>query len=212
MRSLRYLNCVLTVLAILLSLQLWTAWSTSSVSMAHEAHAQGIPDAGAQRKEMIDALARIQQELTLTNELLRSGQLRVVVDQPRSISQPTSVRRSTRSSNLISQLQIVRSQLELYMVQHNGQYPDLETNGWDLLTLKTTAAHATLAAGTKPAAGVTYYGPYLRLPPRNPFTNGSAIGVDWSYDKKTGSFLPRLTEEQAKQAGLEDGQFAPARP
>ncbi len=84
MRSLRYLNCVLTVLAVLLSLQLWTSWSTSSVSMVQEAHAQGIPNAGAQRKEMIDALARIQQELTLTNEMLRSGQLRVVVDQPRS--------------------------------------------------------------------------------------------------------------------------------
>jgi hypothetical protein len=84
MRSLRYLNCVLTVLAVLLSLQLWTTWNTSHASMVQEAHAQGIPNAGAQRKEMIDALNSIQRELQQTNDLLRSGQLRVVADQPRT--------------------------------------------------------------------------------------------------------------------------------
>jgi hypothetical protein len=83
MRSLRYLNCMLTVLAVLLTLQLWTTWSASSVTITQEAHAQGIPNAGAQRKEMIESLNKIQQELSTTNELLRSGQMRVVVDAPR---------------------------------------------------------------------------------------------------------------------------------
>jgi hypothetical protein len=83
MRSLRYLNCMLTVLAVLLTLQLWTTWSASPVTLSQEAHAQGIPNAGAQRKEMIDTLNNIQRELTATNELLRSGQMRVTIDAPR---------------------------------------------------------------------------------------------------------------------------------
>ncbi|HWB20738.1 MAG TPA: prepilin-type N-terminal cleavage/methylation domain-containing protein, partial [Phycisphaerales bacterium] len=40
---------------------------------------------------------------------------------------------STQASNasVKSQLQTLRGQLELYRVQHQDQYPDLATNGWD---------------------------------------------------------------------------------
>lgn len=82
MRSLRYLNVMLTVLAVLMTVQIWTTWTAggSSMSMVHEAHAQGVPNAGAQRKEMIDALNKLNAQITTTNELLRSGQIRVQVE------------------------------------------------------------------------------------------------------------------------------------
>lgn len=84
MRSLRYLNTILTVLAVLLCAQLWTTWNTTSagLSVTQEAHAQGIPNAGAQRKEMIEALAKLNAQVAVTNELLRSGQIRVQMDAP----------------------------------------------------------------------------------------------------------------------------------
>lgn len=84
MRSLRYLNTILTVLAVLMCAQLWTSWNTSSasLSMTHEAYAQGIPNAGAQRKEMIEALAKLNAQVAATHELLRSGQVRVQMDAP----------------------------------------------------------------------------------------------------------------------------------
>lgn len=88
MHSLRYLNTVLTVLAVLLAVQIWTSWSGSGLSAAGAAQAMaqnapaggGIPDAGAQRKEIIDLLKRVTQQNEELNSLLRSGQVRVKVE------------------------------------------------------------------------------------------------------------------------------------
>jgi peptidoglycan hydrolase CwlO-like protein len=82
MRSLKYLNSILTVLAVLLTLQLYTAWmSPQAPSMATEAHAQdGIPNAGAQRKEMIDQLKRLSQQVEELNSQFKTGRARVMVE------------------------------------------------------------------------------------------------------------------------------------
>ncbi len=82
MRSLRYLNTILTVLAVLLSLQLYTAWmAPDAPSVATPAHAQdGIPNAGAQRKEMIDVLKRVSQQVEELNGQFKSGRARVQVE------------------------------------------------------------------------------------------------------------------------------------
>ncbi|MCX5661742.1 MAG: hypothetical protein NTW19_18845 [Planctomycetota bacterium] len=88
MRSVRYLNTVLTVLCVLVAVQIWTSWSTSGLPVASTAQAQpasppsggGIPDAGAQRKEMIDLLKRLAQQHDDLGQLLRSGQVRVKVE------------------------------------------------------------------------------------------------------------------------------------
>ncbi|MEX2216449.1 MAG: hypothetical protein WD768_20220 [Phycisphaeraceae bacterium] len=83
MKSLRYLNSVLTVIAVLLSLNLWTIWTMSPVapSVATRAHAQeGLPNAGAQRGQMIDLL---RQQVKSTDEmasLLKSGKVKVIVE------------------------------------------------------------------------------------------------------------------------------------
>ncbi|MEX2672411.1 MAG: hypothetical protein WD294_09910 [Phycisphaeraceae bacterium] len=80
MNALRYLNTILTVLALLLSLNLWTAWSTSpSFTPSANAQGVGIPDAGAQRKQMVDLLKTIVVQTDETNKLLESGELHVRV-------------------------------------------------------------------------------------------------------------------------------------
>lgn len=84
MRSLRYCNVVLTVIAVLLTLNLWTAWTTtpggSLMSVADDAHAQGIPNAGAQRKAIVDELKKVNTELKSLGSTLKSGTVRVKVE------------------------------------------------------------------------------------------------------------------------------------
>lgn len=82
MGSLRYLNIVLTVIALLLAAHLWTGWSATPVfeSAAVAQSGGGIPDAGAQRKEMIDQLKKINQQVDQMSELLKSGRARVRIE------------------------------------------------------------------------------------------------------------------------------------
>ena len=81
MRSIRYLNTMLTVLAVLLALHLWTAWM-SAPGASSDALAQGIPDAGSQRQQMIDQLKLLNQKTDNIQGLLKSGKIRVVVTNP----------------------------------------------------------------------------------------------------------------------------------
>ena len=50
------------------------------------------------------------------------------------IPQFTNASEEAARSSTQSQLQTVRSQVELYRVQHQGILPDLLTNGWDDMT------------------------------------------------------------------------------
>jgi general secretion pathway protein G len=100
------------------------------------------------------------------------------------IPQFTNASESAKASSLVSQLQTIRSQFELYQVQHNGNYPVSDSTAahglWTCLTTKTkidgTAASAT---------DTVTFGPYLQQEPKNPFTGGSTIGTDWTYDATT---------------------------
>ncbi len=90
MRSIRYLNVILTVLAVLLAGQLWTAWVATPGTPVLAASAQaappsgGIPDSGAQLQQIIDLLKRQTQQTEDLMTLLRSGQVRVQVDAPKN--------------------------------------------------------------------------------------------------------------------------------
>ena len=83
-----------------------------------------------------------------------------------------------RESSLKSDLQAIRSQIELYKIQHLEELPTVA----NFATVMTTV---TNLAGTAWAAGDgTAYGPYMRAVPDNPFTNGNTVdGVanDWLY-------------------------------
>jgi hypothetical protein len=93
MRSLRYLNTILTVITVLLAMHLWTWWSDGPLPAAAVAAPRsvptpgGIPNAGAQRQQQIDLLKLLNQRTDDLVNLLRSGQARVRVDVPREPAQ-----------------------------------------------------------------------------------------------------------------------------
>ncbi|MFH1416764.1 MAG: prepilin-type N-terminal cleavage/methylation domain-containing protein [Planctomycetota bacterium] len=89
-----------------------------------------------------------------------------------------------RISSLGTNLATIRGQLELYKLQHNGNYPALLT-----FTAQMTAG--TKADGT---AGADF-GPYLQRIPNNPFSNTNDVSTDaaasdkaWHYTAATGAF------------------------
>jgi len=86
MRSVRYLNAILTILAVLLALNLWVTWAATpggqALSWAKPAQAAGIPNAGEQRKEMVDLLKALNVKVAQLTDLVQSGKVRVQVEAP----------------------------------------------------------------------------------------------------------------------------------
>lgn len=81
MRSLRYLNTVLTLIAVLLTVNVWTLWTVTpggeALSVATQAQAQGLTNAAQQRKDMIDVLKKINADTGELKSMLKSGSARV---------------------------------------------------------------------------------------------------------------------------------------
>ncbi len=83
MRQIKYLNSVLTVIAVLLTMNLWVMWTQSSVSVSDEAHAQAgisLPDPGVQRNDMINQLKTLNDKITELNAQFKGGTARVRVE------------------------------------------------------------------------------------------------------------------------------------
>jgi general secretion pathway protein G len=116
------------------------------------------------------------------------------------IPQFTQASNDARESALVSDLQTVRSQLELYKVQHLEVYPSSSssTTFIDCLSKRTNAAGAT---GSD--ASLYPYGPYLQKFPVNAFVSGTASGAvgfgttdpapgdgstGWYFNTSTGKF------------------------
>jgi len=121
------------------------------------------------------------------------------------IPQFTSASETAKSSSLTAQLQTIRSQLELYQVQHNGDYPTL-AQMWDNLTSTTDISGATTGSD---------FGPYLQKAPTNPFENsstlaagaadantGAAAGVGWVYIASTGTIKAVMPAAKATELGF----------
>lgn len=86
MASLRYTNVILTILAVLLVAQLWTTWSAPGTpTMPQRVEAApptnstpgGLPDSGADRRDMIDLLKKQVQKTDEVLTYLKSGEMRV---------------------------------------------------------------------------------------------------------------------------------------
>ncbi len=81
MKSLRYLNTMLTVIAVLLAVNIWTLWSVTpggeALSVATEAHAVGLTDSGAQRKQIVDAIKRVEVQTGELAAMFKNGSARV---------------------------------------------------------------------------------------------------------------------------------------
>jgi len=110
------------------------------------------------------------------------------------IPQFTEASTEAKASSLMSDLQTVRSQIELYKVQHNDNVPAPEAGGltWNRMTMYTDINGNTNAAKTT----VFCYGPYLQQIPINPFNDKNnvdttgTIGDDvggWEFNTTTGA-------------------------
>jgi len=104
------------------------------------------------------------------------------------IPQFTNASTSARANSTFAQLQTLRSQIQLYKLQHNDTLPDLVTNQWTQIlgTTNVSGAVDTTAAGI--------YGPYLQTTPKNPLNGNSAVDstasgatIGWVYILSTGS-------------------------
>jgi general secretion pathway protein G len=116
------------------------------------------------------------------------------------IPQFTDASTEAKTSSLMSDLQTVRSQIELYKVQHNDNVPSLDMVAFGGKQVNGLTG-VTLIDGTQVAAGTAEsYGPYLQQMPMNPFNDfsavdttgapggGDAAGTGWYYNTTTGDF------------------------
>jgi general secretion pathway protein G len=92
------------------------------------------------------------------------------------IPQFTNASQDARKNSLTSQLQTIRSQIELYKLQHKDQMPTGLGGGgatdWDKLTTQTDADQAAYTG----AAGQTGpFGPYLQQAPANPLNGSTSV-------------------------------------
>lgn len=121
------------------------------------------------------------------------------------IPQFTSASQDARKSSLVSQLQTLRSQIELWKLQHKDKLPDLTTatGNWDFLIKKT------LEDGTVDASGK--FGPYLQAVPVNPLNglttveNGTADATadcGFIYDYAAGAGTGRIWGTDADKKTL----------
>ena len=109
------------------------------------------------------------------------------------IPQFTEASSEAKQNSLMSNLQTVRSQLELYKIQHNDKLP--------AATGETSQDFIDRMTGTTDIDGNTTgtdYGPYLQQMPSNPFNdlatvriNGAVAGANtdgWRFDTSNGDF------------------------
>jgi hypothetical protein len=83
MTNIKYLNAVLTAVAVLLTLNLWVGLNSSpgdSLSLESQAVAQGRVDAGQQRAEMIKELKSLKSTVESMSTKLSDGSVTVKVE------------------------------------------------------------------------------------------------------------------------------------
>jgi len=94
------------------------------------------------------------------------------------IPQFTNASTEAQAGNVQSQLQTIRSQIELFRVKNNGSLPDMAYGGVEF---------GDLLAGTNNTHGLNSYNsyqastdaqePYMRQPPKNPRINSATAAI-----------------------------------
>jgi general secretion pathway protein G len=115
------------------------------------------------------------------------------------IPQFSDASEEAKLSSLVSDLQTIRSQIQLYKIQHNGNLPGAGTaTVVEAMTMYTTVVGA-LATTQAPDPNGGVYGPYLQKIPTNPFNDSAVVAEDgtignggttsgWEFNKATGAF------------------------
>jgi len=113
------------------------------------------------------------------------------------IPQFTNASTEAKTNSLMSNLQSIRSQIELYKVQHNDALPTAGGLTFSVAMTKQTEISGIASDGDA-TNGV--YGPYLQQIPKNPFNDLITVEVEagtaalgggncgWHFDTSTGSF------------------------
>ncbi|MHC4682342.1 MAG: prepilin-type N-terminal cleavage/methylation domain-containing protein [Planctomycetota bacterium] len=178
----------------------------SALSMADIVDIHGNLRACRARKEMREKAFTLIEVILVVTIL---GILAAVV-LPSFQDHATSARESATKSNLMT----IRSQIELYKLEHNEIPPGYAAGmpvTVDVMQIQltgTTTVDGAASPSTIPATPFLY-GPYLKKIPRNPFNNLSTIAyvaeatafsaaVDgtssgWLYKKETGEFVVNWT-------------------
>jgi general secretion pathway protein G len=123
------------------------------------------------------------------------------------VPQFTQASTEAKMNSLCSNLQSLRSQIELYKVQHNDTAPLAATFSAQM-TQTSDVSGATSGSKTRDATHA--YGPYLERVPDNPFDNSTAVsavanqaaagsGAGWAYVNATGEIY---ANDSAAHAGL----------
>ena len=96
-------------------------------------------------------------------------------------------------------LEIVRTAIEEYRIDHNGVLPSRER--FEVMMCSVTDSEGNVwvdavSTGTK-------FGPYLKFVPSNPFTRGNDIdgNDDWYYNRETGEFAAVFGSEDDITSG-----------
>lgn len=107
------------------------------------------------------------------------------------IPQFTSASQNARTNSLETQLKTLKTQVQLFELEHGGVKPKLSSN-WDDFTQRTNAAGNVETDGD--------FGPYMAVAPSNPLHDGddkTTIGTDeggstaWLWDETTGTIKAR---------------------
>jgi len=123
------------------------------------------------------------------------------------IPQFTNASTDARKSNMASQDQTIKSQISLYMLQHNDTPPALLT-AWDQLTTITDVNG--VFQGSTGFLATSSFGPYLQAAPLNPLTNSSTVvatgttaatTTGWYFTAATGSFTGANTTGAPSDTG-----------
>ena len=116
------------------------------------------------------------------------------------IPQFTSASQEAQVGNVVTQLQTLRSQIELYKLQHRDELPDFRRHGWNPLTSETAEDGTITSRGP--------IGPYLQAPPKNPLNGNTRLlivrgapGRDFKYDKNDAGFI--YDEQSGRIWGLD---------
>lgn len=81
MTNTKYLNSILTILAVLLAMNLWVGVKTTpSIGLDNQAIAQGRVDAGQQRAEMITQLKELKSSVESISNKLSDGSITVSIE------------------------------------------------------------------------------------------------------------------------------------
>jgi general secretion pathway protein G len=208
-----------------IALVLWLRPASTALAQSKEpsaAPAVAAPDTARQLQalaeqlqELSKRLAAVEDRLGVVEKGLKEGMSKAQVADAAEAKRRAEATQQARISNMRTHLQTVRSQLLLYKVQHNEEYP-----GWAkdaALFVKQLTQYTDISGGVADKVDPTHpYGPYLQRMPQNPLSGKSDVTVvegattafsapkedgGWWFNRTTGEFRANLKDAWTDSEG-----------